>query len=71
MDVLFAHRGAVSTFIQFLSHQSRDDGIVVAFGRADAWITACSVLLTLPDGKVGKRNTQFKDTFRYLFPRDL
>lgn len=70
-DTLFRNSAARSAFITFLKYAPGEDESVMSLARADAWFTACIFLVSLPDGKGGKRNCQFKEAFSYLLPRCL
>lgn len=70
-DIFFENNAAKNAFISFLSYIPGENESVLSLARADAWITANVFLLSLGDGKGGKRNSQFKDAFNTLFPRSL
>lgn len=62
VDVIFSNGAAVSKFVQFLSSYTPDEESVLSLARANARITASTVLLTLPDGKGRKRNSKLKQS---------
>lgn len=64
VDLMLSSRATLSIFVHTLSYHPGNDVLVLYLARADDWITACTVLRTLQDGKSGKQNTQFKEKFR-------
>lgn len=69
VDLLFRNNAAKSAFISFLNYVPGTDETIMSIARADAWFTTCLMLVSLPDGKGGKRNSQFRDMFMNLLPR--
>lgn len=61
VDLMISNSAAVSTFAHYLSFYPRHDETLLSLSRADAWITACAVLLTIPDRKGGTKTRNSKE----------
>lgn len=65
-DTLFRNSAARSAFIMFLKYVLGEGENAISLDRADTWFDACFFLVTLSNGKGGKRNCHFKEAFSYL-----
>lgn len=70
-EIFFNNNAERSAYLTFLDYAPETRESVLSLARADAWFTACTWLLSLPDGEGENRNTQFKDVFMLLLPRCL
>lgn len=67
--VFFSNSAASDGFVSFLSYVPGKIKFGFSLALADIWFTASIWLISLGDGKVCKRNTLFKDTFKDVLPR--
>lgn len=69
VEILFGDNAARSAYLTFIKYVLKDDETVMSFDRDETWFTACIVLLSISEGKGGRRNPQFEDAFMSLLRR--
>lgn len=72
-DIFFNNIAARSAYITFFNYIPSTNEFVLSLARADAdaWFTACTWFVSLPNGKGRNRNTQFEDVSMFLLLRCL
>lgn len=70
-EVLFNNNAARSCFLSLLGYLPGEPRSISDLARVGACISTCILLMGIPDGKGGRRNSQFKETFMALLPNCL